>query len=79
MPRDLLYKSFEDLAKHLTAKCKTDMEKIRALFIFTTSIDVKQLESSLEKLPEQGTPLDYLLKIQWQLGNHAHFFAQLSR
>ena len=75
----MLYQTFDELAEYLLEDCTTDLEKVRALFIFTTSLDINKIQETLQKLPEQGTPLDYLLKIHWQMGNHAHFFAQLAR
>ena len=79
MPKEVLYGSFKEVAKWLTQKFETNIEKLRALFIWASSIDVAGLQQSLEELPAEGTPLDYLLRIHWQMGNHAHFFAQLCR
>jgi hypothetical protein len=42
-------------------------------------VDVGKYATTLDKLPETGTPLDYLLKIHWQMGNHAYFFSTLAR
>ena len=79
LPTNIIYGNFDEVAHYLTKNCKNDIEKVRSLFTWTTSIDISSLQSSLEKLPDAGTPLDYLLRIHWQMGNHAHFFAQICR
>ena len=75
----MLYQPFEELGQYLIQDCQTDLQRVRSLFIFITSLDIGKMEDTLQRLPEQGTPLDYLLKIHWQMGNHAHFLAQLAR
>ena len=79
MPKNIMYGTFKEVGKWLTEKYKTDIEKLRSLFMWAASIDVGTLQQTLEELPAEGTPLDYLLRIHWQMGNHAHFFAQLCR
>jgi hypothetical protein len=79
MPVDVLYTSYANVASYLTDDCDTELGKVRALFTWMTSVDVGKYATTLDKLPETGTPLDYLLKIHWQMGNHAYFFSTLAR
>ena len=77
MPSDLMYKSFEDVADYLCKVASTDMQKLRALFTWLTSVNVSHLQKTLLEVPEPRTPLDCLLKIHWEMSNHAHVFKLL--
>ena len=79
MPLSLLYESYEAVAGYLTEVCSSDLDRLRAVFFWTASTDLSSLQNNVDDLPEPDTPLDYLLKINWQMGNHAHFFARLCR
>ena len=72
-----MYGTLEDLVRHLTEGCQTEMSKLRSIFTWLTSIDIPSLEHVVETLPDPHTPLDYLLKLHWRLTNYAYFFAQL--
>jgi len=60
-------------------KARNDLEKVRAIFWWIASLDLPALQCRTTKLPEPGTPLDYLLKINWRMGNHANFIMHLAR
>ena len=65
----------------MTAYAETDVERVRSVFTWLASIDLSQLEENIDpdQVPEPQTPLDYLLKIAWNMGNHAFLFAVLVR
>ena len=71
--------SFTAVADYLTRSSRNDMDKVRAIFRWIASVDVSALQYRTVELPVSGTPLDYLLKINWKMGNHANFTAQLAR
>lgn len=79
IPESLLAKSYDDVVAYLTKKARSDLDKIRAIFLWTASLDVPNLQSRTTELPEAGTPLDYLLKINWRMGNHANFIMHMAR
>ena len=79
IPESLLAKSYADVAAYLTKNARNDLDKIRAIFRWIASLDLPTLQSRTTELPEPGTPLDYLLKINWRLGNHANFIMQMAR
>jgi len=79
IPESLLAKSYADVAAYLTKNARNDLDKIRAIFRWTASLDLPVLQSRTTELPEPGTPLDYLLKINWRLGNHANFIMHMAR
>lgn len=67
------------MADYLTRNARNDIDKVRAIFRWIASVDVSALQHRTAQLPDSGTPLDYLLKINWKMGNHANFTAQLAR
>ena len=79
LPDDILYGDFAVVTEYLTKNTTNDVQKARVLFTWATSIDIASLQSELEELPEEGTPLHYLLQIHWKMGNHAHLFTKLCR
>jgi hypothetical protein len=79
VPTLALYGDFDDVAGFLTKNCTTDVDKCRALFSWITSIDIRNLQSTLEEIPSPGSPLDYLLHINWKKGNLPSFFAKICR
>jgi len=79
IPESLLAKSYADVVAYLTKSARNDLDKIRAIFRWTASLDLAVLQSRTTELPEPGTPLDYLLKINWRMGNHANFIVHMAR
>jgi len=79
IPESLLAKSYADVVAYLTKSARNELDRIRAIFRWTASLDLPMLQSRTTQLPEPGTPLDYLLKINWRLGNHANFIMQMAR
>jgi len=79
VPESLLAKSYADVAAYLTENARNDLDKIRAIFRWTASLDLAALQSRTTELPEPGTPLDYLLRINWRMGNHANFIMHMAR
>jgi len=51
----------------------SEMETLRALFLWVTSIDVYSLQTEAE--PPTHSPLEYFLKIKNNNGNHAHLLS----
>ncbi len=78
-PYSYLNTTFDDLADHLTEDCGTDLEKARACFSWLCSVDLAVLEEENDEYPEEGSPLDFLLKIKEYKSNHAHIYARLCR
>ncbi len=74
-----LKKSFKRLVDHLILGLLSDLARVRALFIWATSVDLQKLADNATTEPKPNSPLDYLLKIHWQLGNHANLFDKLCR
>lgn len=70
---------WDSFTEYMKSISKTKIQLVRALFSWITSIDFNTLEQKVEDLPEAGTPLDYMLKIQWNMGNHAYFLAMCCR
>ena len=79
IPESLLAKSYADVAAYLTKNARNDLDKVRAIFQWTASLDLPLVHSRTTELPEHGTPLDYLLRINWRLGNHANFIVHMAR
>jgi len=79
IPESLLAKSYADVAEYFAKKARNDLDKIRAIFRWTASLDLAVLQNRTTELPEPGTPLDYLLKINWRMGNHANFIMLIAR
>ena len=79
MPLSILSKQYEDLAWYLTQNAQSDIDRIQSVFRWITSLDLPLILNAVETLPDPGTPLDYLLKMNWQMGNHAHFFEKVTR
>ncbi len=71
---ELLYKPFRELADYLTEDAENEVQKVRACFTWLCSVDVGALLHKIQSLPESGTPLDFLLRINWQMANHANVF-----
>ncbi|XP_025109760.1 uncharacterized protein LOC112573518 isoform X2 [Pomacea canaliculata] len=75
-PTKLLLGTFRELVVYLTSNPDwDDLEKVRAIFRWVTSVDVFSLEENGEA-PKQS-PMDYFFKIRNNLGNHAHLFSGL--
>ncbi|CAD5125169.1 DgyrCDS13412 [Dimorphilus gyrociliatus] len=70
---------WDEFNTYMKSISNTELELVRALFSWIASIDFSNLENKVEDLPEGGTPLDYMLKIQWNMGNHAYFLAMCCR
>ena len=77
---EILQGKYRDLAVHLTKDTQSELEKVRVLFRWLTSLDLHALVYRTgNDLPEPGTPLEGLLEIHWSMSNHAHFFARVAR
>lgn len=69
--------NFNELVKYLTRDNERwdDMCKLRAVFLWVTSIDVYNLK--VDGVPPTHSPLEYFTKIQCNMGNHAHLISGL--
>ncbi|XP_053394142.1 uncharacterized protein LOC123525111 isoform X3 [Mercenaria mercenaria] len=76
-PPKLLVGNFNELIKYLTRSNDRwdDMCKVRAIFLWVTSIDVYNLK--VDGVPPTHSPLEYFTKIQCNMGNHAHLISGL--
>lgn len=76
-PPKLLVGNFNDLIRYLTRSNDRwdDMCKLRAIFLWVTSIDVYNLK--VDGVPPTHSPLEYFTKIQCNMGNHAHLISGL--
>ncbi|KAL5022837.1 hypothetical protein ScPMuIL_001992 [Solemya velum] len=78
-PSELLVSTFQELVKYLVKSPEhedwDDIQKVRCLFRWMTSIDVFNLKSNDE--PQLHSPLEYFFKIQQNQGNHAHLMSGL--
>ena len=72
------------MASHLTMSCSSDLERVRAIFNWMTSVRRKNIGSGsgvtvdVENSSE-ATPLHDLQSIQDKKNNDAHFFFHLSK
>ncbi|XP_022313928.2 uncharacterized protein LOC111118656 [Crassostrea virginica] len=73
-PPELLLENFWDIADHLVVsksfKVIDDLYRIRAMFRWMTSFDEESITSQI--LPPENSPLEYLIKIQSDFGDHAN-------
>lgn len=75
-PPNLLVGTFKELIAYLTKNPEwDDMCKVRAIFRWVSSVDVYSLKT--ENDPPTHSPLEYFLKIQKNMGNHAHLVSGL--
>ncbi|XP_060596861.1 uncharacterized protein LOC132750828 isoform X4 [Ruditapes philippinarum] len=76
-PPKLLVGNFNELIKYLARSNDRwdDMCKVRAIFLWVTSIDVYNLK--VDGVPPTHSPLEYFTKIQCNMGNHAHLISGL--
>lgn len=76
-PPKLLVGNFNELIKYLTRGHDRwdDLCKVRAIFLWVTSIDVYNLK--VDGVPPTHSPLEYFTKIQCNMGNHAHLISGL--
>ncbi|XP_052776433.1 uncharacterized protein LOC128214157 isoform X3 [Mya arenaria] len=76
-PPKLLVGNFNELIKYLTRSHDRwdDLCKVRAIFLWVTSIDVYNLK--VDGVPPTHSPLEYFTKIQCNMGNHAHLISGL--
>lgn len=75
-PPNLLVGTFKELISYLTKdEDWDDMRKVRAIFRWVTSVDVYSLKTESE--PPMHSPLEYFIKIQKNMGNHAHLVSGL--
>jgi hypothetical protein len=73
-PHHLLYLSFVELADYLTDEgaWEDDLVKVRSVFRWITSYNLKKMQ--IDSNPPKDTVLEYLSKIQCNIGNHANLF-----
>ncbi|XP_046357962.2 uncharacterized protein LOC124136163 isoform X2 [Haliotis rufescens] len=74
-PQRLLTGTFRELVQYLTGPDWPEIGKVRAIFLWLTSIDVYNLK--MEEDPPKQSPMEYFSKIQKNQGNHAHLFSGL--
>ncbi|XP_062591602.1 uncharacterized protein LOC134253073 [Saccostrea cucullata] len=73
-PHYLLYTSFVELADYLTDEgaWQDDLVKVRSVFRWITSYNLKKMQ--IGPNPPANTVLEYLSKINCNIGNHANLF-----
>ncbi|KAK3091800.1 hypothetical protein FSP39_022723 [Pinctada imbricata] len=73
-PPELMLEQFWDISDHLTVAKSfdviDDVYRIRAIFRWMTSFDIESIMTQI--LPPDSCPLEYLIKIQSDFGDHAH-------
>ncbi|XP_061166103.1 uncharacterized protein LOC133175027 [Saccostrea echinata] len=73
-PPELLLENFWDISDHLVVsksfKVIDDLYRIRAIFRWLTSFDEESITSQI--LPPENSPLEYLIKIGSDFGDHAN-------
>ncbi|GFN95237.1 kyphoscoliosis peptidase [Plakobranchus ocellatus] len=76
LPPDMNYGTFKDLVAYLTEDENwTDLARVRAIFRWVTSVDVFSVQ--VDRKPPKHSPMEYFIKIQNNMGNHAHLMAGL--
>ncbi|RUS77650.1 hypothetical protein EGW08_014593 [Elysia chlorotica] len=76
LPPDINYGTFKDLVAYLTEdQTWSDMARVRAIFRWVTSVDVFSVQ--VDRKPPKHSPMEYFIKIQNNMGNHAHLMAGL--
>ncbi|XP_069128085.1 titin homolog [Argopecten irradians] len=75
-PLTLLLGTFWDVVEHLVITPEgdvlDDLSKARMFFRWMTSFDAYTIDT--EVIPPEESPLEYFMKIQYNLGDHAHMF-----
>uniref|UniRef100_K1R698 Kyphoscoliosis peptidase n=1 Tax=Magallana gigas TaxID=29159 RepID=K1R698_MAGGI len=76
VPADLLVEDFWDVVEYMIVtpdgQVVNDLFKVRAIFRWIVSYDIMNIDTDV--LPPDGSPLEYFLKIQCEIGDHAHLF-----
>lgn len=62
----------------LTEPFENDMSKVRAIYVWLTSLNINKLSHPL-KNPKVGYTMFYLMKIKERLGNYAQFFNRMCK
>ncbi|XP_055886104.1 uncharacterized protein LOC106062437 isoform X1 [Biomphalaria glabrata] len=76
IPPELNRSTFRELVEFLTAPLEgTDLERVRAIFRWVTSVDVFSVQ--MDTPPPRNSPIEYFYKIQTNQGNHAHLLSGL--
>ena len=79
VPPEMLLRGFWDVVEYLVitpnGKVLDDLSKIRILFRWMTSYDVYSIDTEI--IPPEDSPLEYFMKIQYGMGDHAHMFFSL--
>lgn len=76
LPPDMNYGTFKELVAYLTDdETWSDLAKVRAIFRWVTSVDVFSVQ--VDRKPPKHSPMEYFIKIQNNMGNHAHLMAGL--
>lgn len=72
-----LLDSYDNLIKYLTSGSKTDLEKLRAIFVWIGSQKIEAKELGAVRKPD--TPRAYMKLIQERKGSYGSLFALLCR
>ncbi|XP_076080166.1 uncharacterized protein LOC143050957 [Mytilus galloprovincialis] len=76
---DLLMETFWDIVEHIIVKKSfeyiDEVLRVRAIFRWMTSFDTESIE--IDMLPPEQSPIDYLMNIQQDFGDHCHLFYAL--
>ncbi|XP_033737977.1 uncharacterized protein LOC117325676 [Pecten maximus] len=80
-PLDILLGTFWDVVEYLVITPEgdvlDDLSKARMFFRWITSFDVYTIDTEI--IPPEESPLEYFMKIQYDLGDHAHMFYSLCK
>lgn len=74
---DDLADSYERLISHLTSHCKTDVEKVRAIFIWMANQDIDGADYS--NVTGNDTPRGVMKLMKENKASYSSFFALLCR
>lgn len=73
---DLLLEDFWDVVEYMIVSpdgdVVNDLMKARAIFRWIVSYDIMNIDTDI--LPPDRSPLEHFLKIQCEIGDHAHLF-----
>ena len=76
---DLLMETFWDIVEHMIVKKSfkyiDEVLRVRAIVRWMTSFDIDTIE--MELLPPENSPIEYLINIQQDFGDHCHLFYAL--
>ena len=78
IPKSKITGTLKDLVSLLTDQYEDDTSKVRAIYVWLTSLNFQKLSHPL-KNPKVGYTMFYLMKIKERLGNYAQLMNKMCK